>query len=581
MTPSSSRVARTKRPRCFGSAHAITNRGPCKRSCKGSPPKPSRSKSPRPPTMNPKLTTADSATTNSSKWKHFSNEPRFHLQRVKTEKARRRFQEFVRQAWHVLEPHVEFLDGIHIDAICGHLQAVTEGRIRHLIINVPPGHAKSLLTGVFWPAWVWIDHPQARWLFSSYREPLAIRDSVRCRRLIESEWYQQRWGGRFQLRTDQNQKQRFENDRTGYRIVVPMSAGTGERGDYVVVDDPHSVDQAESDAQRAAAVDWWKGSMATRLNNPSQGHKVVIQQRLHEADLTGDLLLRGGYEHLCLPAEFEPERRCRTSIGWEDPRSAAGELLWPQRANHAVLDGYKVSLGSYRYAGQFQQRPAPAEGGMLKRHWWRYWQPLGLNLPPVPVKHPDGTIEHRQAVELPGRLDQVIQSWDMSFKDTKNADYVVGQVQAAHGANRYLLDQVRDRLDLPGTLLAVRRVSAQWPDAHLKLVEDRANGPAVIQSLRHRIAGLVEVNPEGGKISRAAGASPQLESGNWYLPHPMLKPWVEGFIEECAAFPGGANDDQVDAWSQGARRLLRDRPKAIQPPVVLTPINSGNRSWMA
>ena len=340
--------------------------------------------------MNQQLTTRDSPMKNSITSRGSLNEPRFQMEAVKMEKAKRSLKAFVMQAWPILEPGTEFVEGIHIDAICLHLQAVTEGRIPHLIINVPPGHAKSLLTGVFWPAWAWIEHPESRWLFSSYREPLAVRDSLKCRRLIESDWYQQRWGSRFQLRDDQNQKQRFENDRTGYRVVVPMSAGTGERGDYVVVDDPHSVDQAASDTERTAAVEWWNGSMSTRLNDPSKGHKIVIQQRLHEADLTGDLLIRGGYEHLCLPAEFEPDRRCCTSIGWRDPRSTAGELLWPQRIDQAALNTFKASLGSYRYAGQFQQRPAPADGGMLKRHWWRYWQPRGANLPPVLVKLPDG-----------------------------------------------------------------------------------------------------------------------------------------------------------------------------------------------
>jgi predicted phage terminase large subunit-like protein len=251
-----------------------------------------------------------------------------------------------------------------------------------------------------------------------------------------------------------------------------------------------------------------------------------------------------------LPAEFEPDRRCHTIIGWTDPRTTAGELLWPQKLDTGALEDFKTTLGSYRYAGQFQQRPAPIGGGMLKKHWWKYWQPRGANLPPVPVKMPDGSIEQRKAVDLPSRFHTQLQTWDMAFKDTKHADFVVGQVQAAQGADRYLLDQMRDRLDLPGTLLAVRRLSARWPEAHLKLVEDKANGPAVIQSLRHEIAGFVEVHPEGGKVSRAAGASPQLESGNWYLPHPMLAPWVEEFIGECTAFPNGAHDDQVDAWSQ-------------------------------
>jgi predicted phage terminase large subunit-like protein len=402
--------------------------------------------------------------------------------------------------------------------------------------------------------------------------------------LIESEWYQQRWGDRYQLAGDQNQKNRFENSATGYRVVVPMSSGTGERGDFVVVDDPHSVDQAESDAERRTGIEWWNGSMSTRLNDFGKGHKVVVQQRLHEADLTGDLLTRGDYELLCLPEEYEPERRCCTSIGWADPRTELGQLLWPTKISQEDLEGLKKTLGSYRYAGQYQQRPAPAGGGMLKTLWWRYWQPRGANLPLVPVKLPDGSVEQRQAVDLPVRFDHQIQTWDMSFKGSNTADYVVGQVHAAHGADRYLLDQVRDRLDLPGTLLAVRRLSAHWPNAIFKLVEDKANGPAVIQSLRHEIAGFVEVNPEGGKVSRAAAASPQLESGNWYLPHPMLAPWVDQFIGECAAFPTGSHDDQVDAWSQGAKRLLYHRPKLSAQIQSSAPhyLNRGltDRSWM-
>src|SRR5580692_7281248 len=186
--------------------------------------------------MNKPLITPDSPVKKSSNWKDFLSEPQLQLRLLKAEKARRSLKEFVMQAWTILEPQTKFVDGVHMDAICLHLQAVTEGRIGNLIINVPPGHAKSLLTAVFWPAWTWIDHPQSRWLFSSYREPLATRDSVKCRRLIESDWYQRRWADCYQLSGDQNQKQYFENDRTGYRVVAPVSAGTGERGDYVVVD---------------------------------------------------------------------------------------------------------------------------------------------------------------------------------------------------------------------------------------------------------------------------------------------------------------------------------------------------------
>ena len=474
---------------------------------------------------------------------------------LEAEQCRQRFDAFVRQAWRVLEPQAPFIPGIHAQAICEHLQAVTEGRIKNLIINVPPGHAKSLLTAVLWPAWVWTFQPETRWLFSGYREDLAIRDSVKCRRLIASHWYQKRWGMVYRLCDDQNQKDRFENTRTGYRVVVPMGTGTGERGDYVVVDDPHSVDQAESDLARKRAIEWWNGSMATRLNDLNAGHKVVIQQRLHEADLSGELLRKGGYELLCLPAEYEPERRCVTSIGWADPRQEAGELLWPNKITRPNLEELKVTLGSYRYAGQYQQRPAPAEGGIFKRTWWRYWRPAHLDLPPVQLKGPDGQLIAVESVPIPAQFDQMIQSWDMAFKGLDNSDYVVGQVWGAIGADRYLMDQVRNRLDMPGTKEAVRALSRKWAKASIKLVEDKANGPAVIQELQHDLSGLIAVTPEGGKIARAQAVCPQIESGNVYLPHPDLTPWIEELIEESAAFPHGRNDDQVDAMTQALNRL--------------------------
>ena len=516
------------------------------------------------------LTAADSQRNSLTSLNKFLSTPGRHLSALRTEKARRSFREFVKQAWRVLEPGTRFVDGIHVQAICDHLQAVSEGRIRNLIINVPPGHAKSLLTAVFWPAWVWIDHPETRWLFSSHREPLATRDSVKCRRLIESDWYQQRWGARYQLSGDQNQKNRFENTATGYRVVVPMFAGTGERGDYVIVDDPHSVDQAESDLERRSAIEWWNGSMATRLNDFSSGHKVAIQQRLHEADLTGDLLSKGGYEVLCLPAEFEPERRYSTSIGWTDPRQESGELLWPEKVTRANLAELKVSLGSYRYAGQYQQRPSPAEGGIFKRRWWRFWRPAHLHLPPVQMRTSEGEVLNIEAVPIPAAFDTMIESWDMTFKDLATSDYVVGQVWGTLRADRFLLDQVRDRMDMPATKEAVKALSNRWPKAGTKLVEDKANGPAIIQELQHDVAGLIEVNPEGGKIARAHAAAPQIESGNVYLPHPAFAPWVDDFIAEAAAFPSGRNDDQVDAMTQALNRLRSTNGGLIIPEFQLT-----------
>jgi predicted phage terminase large subunit-like protein len=461
---------------------------------------------------------------------------------------------FVEHAWSIAEPGVSFVPGWHVDAICEHLEAVTRGQIRNLLITVPPRHTKSYLVSVFWPCWEWIDHPERRWLFSSYAESLAIRDSVKSRRLIQTPWYRTNWP-HVELLAGQSEKRRYEILGGGYRIAAGVGGSiTGEGGDRVMADDPNNVNEAESDTVRRGVIDWWDTVMSTRLNDPKTSAKVIIMQRCHQADLAGHVLEQGGYEHLSLPARYEGEKRA-TSIGWSDPRSEPGELLWPARFGEKEIADLERALGSYAAAGQLQQRPSPAEGGMLKRHWWRYWRPASVTLPPVPVKMPDGSIASVEAVPLPARLDVEIQSWDMAFKDLASCDFVVGQAWGALGADRFALDQVRDRLDFPATLQAVRAFSAKWPWAVAKLVEDKANGPAVIAMLQHEIAGLIPVEPQGGKQARAAAVSPQIEAGNVYLPHPSLAPWVEGFIEECATFPNGKHDDQVDTATQALIRL--------------------------
>ncbi len=248
---------------------------------------------------------------------------------IDQELASRHLGDFVRQAWHVVEPSTPFVPGWHVDAIIEHLEAVSSGQIRNLLINVPPRHMKSLLVAVFWPAWEWIRYPERRWLFSSYAAQLSIRDSIKCRRLIESPWYQVRWGNTFALTSDQNTKGRFDNNRSGYRLSTSVGgAATGEGGDRIICDDPHNVQEAESDAIRKATLDWFDVVMSTRANDPKTVGRVVVMQRCHQQDLSGHLLEQGGWEHLCLPAEYEGAT-CATSIGWSDPRTQQGELLWP------------------------------------------------------------------------------------------------------------------------------------------------------------------------------------------------------------------------------------------------------------
>jgi predicted phage terminase large subunit-like protein len=488
----------------------------------------------------------------------------FLLDEINAEMASRSLGEFVRQAWETVEPSTSFVPNWHIDAIIEHLEAVSRGEIRNLLINVPPRHMKSLLVSVFWPAWEWIRSPERRWLYSSYGAQLSIRDSIKCRRLIESPWYQSRWANRFALTSDQNTKGRFDNDRSGYRLATSVGgAATGEGGDRIVCDDPHNVNEIESDSVRKGTIDWFDVVMSTRVNNPKSTAKVVVMQRCHQQDLSGHLLDQGGWDHLCLPAEYEGPSRA-TSIGWKDPRIESGELLWPDHFGPDELASLKRSLGGYASAGQLQQRPAPAGGGVIKDHWWRYWRPKGVVLPPVSVRMPDGSAAQIEAAELPERFEMILQSWDMAFKDLSTSDYVVGQVWAQRGADRFLLDQLRERLGFPATLDAVRKVTLKWPQATTKLVEDKANGTAVIATLKHEISGLIQVNPEGGKEARAAAVSPQIESGNVYLPHPLLALWITGYLAEWASFPRGAHDDQVDATTQALNRLREDdRPNFL------------------
>lgn len=455
---------------------------------------------------------------------------------MKLEKSARRlsrdFRAYIPEAWKVIEPDNPFVPGWHIDAVAEHLTAISRGQIRKLIINIPPGHMKSLEACVFWQTWEWTDRPELRFIFASHDQSLATRDSLKCRRIIESDWYQMRWGDRVQLAADENLKTRFQNTRAGFRYSFGVGGATGERADRIVVDDPHKIEEVLSSVTRKSVLDWWDTTMWNRVTDPEKSGRVVVMQRLHQQDLTGHLLASGDWEHLCLPAEYEPGKSKRaTSIGWNDPRTKPAELLWPERFGAAAIVEAK-SHGSYNYAGQYQQSPSPAEGGMLKRAWW---QEYGA---------------------IPAELDTLIQSWDLTFKDGAANDFVVGQVWGKKGGNVYLLDQVRARLDFPATKRAIASLSKKWPAALTKLIEDKANGPAIIAEMKADVTGIIAVKVKDSKEERAAAVSPSIESGNVFLPSPDLAPWIHDFLEEASVFPMGAHDDQVDAMTQALARLL-------------------------
>ncbi len=472
----------------------------------------------------------------------------WRLDPVETALAEKSLKHYIRQAWHVIEPKTPFVDGWHIDAMCEHLEAVTANQIKRLLINVPPRHMKSITASVMWPSWEWgpKNQPNTRWLFGSYANSLSMRDSVKCRRIVQSNWYLARWGHVFQFSSDQNAKGRYETDQAGYRLATSIEgSATGEGGDKIVIDDPHNVKKAESETVRQSVLDWLDVVMSTRLNDPKESAVVMIMQRVHADDASGHVLAQGGWTHLCLPAEYEDNRKCIVEItGWEDPREEDGELLWPDRFGDNEIAKQKVVMGSYAYAGQFQQRPSPREGGIVKRSWWRFCK----------------------MKDRPKAFDEIIGSWDMSFKKKKHSDFVAGHIWGRVGADKYLLDRVHERMGFVETKAIVKVMAKKWPDVKRHYIEDKANGTAIIDELKTVLSGLIPVNPTESKEARAEAVAPQIESGNVYLPDPLEYPWVGEYLDEWEVFPNGPHDDDVDATTQALTKLEK-RARHNIPPV--------------
>lgn len=465
---------------------------------------------------------------------------------IEGERLRRRLSDYIRSAWHIVEPATIYTHGWHIDAICDHLEAVTSGEIRNLIINVPPRHMKSLSVAVFWPTWVWASSPEIQWLFSSYAEPLAVRDSVKCRRMLASQWYKARWGHVFRIMGDENRKVKFSNNMGGHRIAVGTGGGaTGTGGDIIVVDDPMKAGDADSQAILEEKATWWDETMSTRGNDPRTVKKVIIMQRLNEGDLTGHILSKmreGGtyFEHLCLPAEYEPTTYT-TSIGWQDPRKEADELLWGDRFGEEELISLKSSLGERGTAGQLQQRPAPIGGATYKRDWW----------------------DDINRYDPDDRQYEVVATWlsvDTALKESESHDFSAISIWDLTSEYRIALTGVwKMRVPFPSLVQHIERIAKEANvDGRLRgvVIEDKQSGTSAIQSLR---AGAPEwlrklifsFSPRGDKVYRARQASLWCERGAVLLPYPAEGVgWLFNFEAGLFTFPAVVYDDVEDTFSQ-------------------------------
>jgi predicted phage terminase large subunit-like protein len=447
---------------------------------------------------------------------------------------------FVRETWKTLEPVTPLAWNWHLDLICEYLTLIVQGRFKPacgqekegIIFNVPPRTMKSLLISVFFPTWVWTVHPSHRFMFVSYSEKLSTQHSIFRRRVIESDFYQKRWGTKFTLSRDQNIKSHYENSSRGAMFSTGMQAtATGMGGDILIFDDPLNPEQAFSQVEREAVNLRFDTTFRSRINDPATGVKIIVMQRLHELDLTGHVLARESsrWHHVSLPAIADEDTEWTLPETKKVVTHKAGQPLWPQRLSQSFLDSQRVGMGSWAFNGQYQQRPAPLEGGLIKRSWVRFYR------------------------HLPEHFDFIVQSWDCTFSGGSDNDFVAGQVWARSGGKYYMLPyRTYDRLDFGPTMAAIKSCHAKFPRAHAILVEDKANGPAIISELRKEIPGIIAVNPEGGKISRAQATAPLWEAGSIELPDPQLFncPWIEDYLHNICTFPKAAHDDDMDSTSQ-------------------------------
>lgn len=480
---------------------------------------------------------------------------------------------FVKYFWHILEPGTKFMDGAPLEAMCEHLEAVTFGDIKNLLINVPPGFMKSLLTDVFWPAWEWsaMKMPHLRYVTFSYSASLTERDNGKFRDLITHADFQMMYGDLVKVRKTGETK--VSNFQHGWKLASSVGGvGTGERGDRIILDDPHNVKESESETVRNETIRWFRESMSSRLNNMEKGAIVIIMQRVHESDVSGTILENEfPYVHLIIPMEFvwdadENGEAYANEIGWVDPRwrpdpdDCDGVLAWPSLWPQTAVDSLVKILGPYAAAGQLQQTPEARGGGILKRDFWQPWE----------GKFPT--------------FSYIFASLDGAFTEDESNDpsalSIWGVFENEAGHNRAMLIFAwRKFLEFEGQRLKpdagenqrdfMERQMKEWGliewTAHTctywkvdrLLIEAKASGISAAQSLqkryRNRNWSVELTGVKGDKVSRAIAVQPTLSNKMVYAP--VDRDWCRMVIDECAVFPAGKHDDLTDTVTQGLKHL--------------------------
>lgn len=476
------------------------------------------------------------------------SDPREVRAGIEIVRAVRRLDAFLRLGWEVITPDAPLVWNLALEAMCQHLQAVADGRIKRLIISVPPGFAKSTLVSVYFPAWMWLTRPAHKFLAATHGLKLTLQHSVAMRQLVTSEWYRttfDRWVGGWSMSPDEAAKGLFSNTRRGRRNSVSVGSGvTGHRGNTILIDDPIDATKAHNVGVRTAAHEWFGRGAWNRLYDMDRDAIILISQRLHRDDMAGYLIEQGigNWTHLVLPNEYEPDHPNAgpTSIGWCDPRTEPGQLLCPRRFSAAATADAQKRHGVY--AAQYQQRPRDTEGKVWRQSWFRYWTPR------EPTAEEEALGSYRR---VPVAFDEVVISADMTFgSKRKKASHTTFQAWGRKGANIYLLDELRGKWIYPDARHNFLTFCARWPQAMRKIIEYKAAGTSLIQELQNEVAGLIPVSPVDDKETRASVESVVIESGNVYVPAPRHRAWSLDYLDEVCAFPDGGQDDRVDTTSQ-------------------------------
>ena len=460
---------------------------------------------------------------------------------------RRGLHEFVKRAWHIVEPSVRFVDNWHIPVACRHLECCVAGQTekdRKLIVNIPPGSCKSLLFSVFFPAWVWTVWPGFCSIYASFDIDISRRDATRTLIILKSQWYKERWP-EVQLRETTQAITGFYNTAGGFRFATSVESNvTGWHAHLRVVDDPikplDTMGAASATATQIKKVhDWWDGTMSSRNKEPKQARYAIIMQRLHELDLAGYLLQKdhGRVTHLRLPMRFEADEKCwNDNVQSGDLRMSPGELLWPARFDENAVLQLERDLGPHGPA-QLQQNPTNPDGEIFKRENFRFYD---------------------RVEDLP-KFYNLTLTVDCAFKGTAGSDSVAMHLWGNRGPDDYLVWADFETRTFTQTVELIRRICNQGVPCLVrnyrvgaKLIEDKANGTAVMDVLRKEVPGLIPIEPEGGKVARANAVSYRHQAGNVWYPNPKTLdvPWATRHMNQMLAFPKARNDDSVDAETQ-------------------------------